>query len=150
MHYTWLSCIKSCIQDPSHGFDAIKWVAYILFMDLRQSIWDCNALFSNWRDYLSWSLGWVFHGECTNVYGYILDSTYNDLWHWLSSSHNVTKLLCCMSSQPWESIELVLRSSIALTCEWDLKMVIYSLWIGSTLIKVGSNKYSQDRHHDIS
>lgn len=32
----------------------------------------------------------------------------------------------------------------------DPKMVIYSLWIRSLLIKIGDNNFSQDKHHDIS
>ena len=61
-------------------------------------------------DDLSWSLGWVFHGECISVYGYTLDKTYSELWHWLLDSHDFTKQLYCMSFQPWENIELVLMS----------------------------------------
>ena len=32
-----------------------------------QSSRDCSAPPSNWRDALSWSSGWVSHGECTSV-----------------------------------------------------------------------------------
>ena len=39
---------------------------------------DCSTLPPNWRDDLSWSLGWVSYGECTRVYGYILDKTYGE------------------------------------------------------------------------
>ena len=41
---------------------------------------DCSTLPFNWRDDLSWSLGWVSYGECTSVYGYILDKTYGESW----------------------------------------------------------------------
>ena len=44
---------------------------------LRQSIWDCSALLSNWRDEESWSSGYDSYGECTNVYDYILDKIYS-------------------------------------------------------------------------
>ena len=50
----------------------------------------------------------------------------------------ISALIYCMGSQPWENIELM-----ALTNGWDPKVVIYFLQIGSLLIKVGSNKYSQ-------
>ena len=33
----------------------------------------------------------------------------------LSSSHDLTKLLHCVVSQPWENIELVLKLAVALT-----------------------------------
>ena len=81
---------------------------------------------------------------------YTLDKTYDESWHWLLNSHNLTKLLCCVDSQPWENIKLLLTFLMILTYGWDLKVVICSLWIGSLLIKAGDNSYSQDRHHDIS
>ena len=61
----------------------------------------------------------------------------------LSSSHEHIKLLHCVVFQPWENIEFVLKLTMALTYEWDYKPIIYSLWIGSLLIEVDSNKYSQ-------
>ena len=69
------------------------------------------------------------------MYDYILDKTYSESRYWLLSSYDFTKLLCCMSSQPWENIELILKLSMALTSKWDTKVVICSLWIGSLLIK---------------
>ena len=73
-------------------------------------------------------------------------------------SHNIkllnyddfTKLLYCINSQPWKGVKLVLKSSVALIYEWDPKVVIYSILIKPLLIKTGDNKYSQDRHHNIS
>ena len=84
------------------------------------------------------------------MYDYILDKTYNESRYWLLSSYDFTKLLCCMSSQPWENIELILKLSMALTSKWDTKVVICSLWIGSLLIKTSGNRYSQDKCNDIS
>ena len=55
-----------------------------------------------------------------------------------------------MSSQPWEDDELMLKSLLALTYKWDSKVIIYFLWIKLLLMKVSDNKYTQDRHHDIS
>ena len=60
-----------------------------------------------------------------------------------------TNLLYCIDSQLWKNIELVMMSLVTLTYEWDSKMVIYSLKIGSLLIKAGNNRYSQDRYYDI-
>ena len=62
----------------------------------------------------------------------------------LSSSHNLIKLLHCVISQPWENIELVLKLAMTLTYRWDCKLIIYSLWIESLLMEVGSNNYSQE------
>ena len=47
-------------------------------------------------------------------------------------------------------IELMLSSLVVLTYMWDLKMVMYSIWIELLLIMIGGNKYSQDKYHDIS
>ena len=46
--------------------------------------------------------------------------------------------------------KLVMRSSMVFAYEWDLKVVIYSLWIRLLLIKVGGKIYSQNKHHHIS
>ena len=59
----------------------------------------------------------------------------------LSSSHDLTKLLYCVVSQPWENIELVLKLTMTLTYEWDCKLIIYSLWIDSLLMEARSNRY---------
>lgn len=40
------------------------------------------------------------------------------------ASHDLTKLLYCMSFQSWDNIELVLRFLVNLTYEWNLKVVI--------------------------
>ena len=55
----------------------------------------------------------------------------------ISSDHDFTKLL-----QPWENIEFVLKLVVALTYEWNHKLIIYSLWIELLLMEIGSNKYS--------
>ena len=59
----------------------------------------------------------------------------------LANSHDFTKLLCCIATKHWENTELKLI--MALTNEWDPKVVIYSLWIGSLLIEASNNIYSQ-------
>ena len=40
-----------------------------------------------------------FHGEFTCVIGYTLVWTYSESGNWLSSNHDPTKLVYCMSSQ---------------------------------------------------
>ena len=59
---------------------------------LKQSIWDYNIPPLNQMDNLSWSSIWVSHDEYTNVHDYTLNKS-GESWHWLSSSHNFTKLL---------------------------------------------------------
>ena len=45
----------------------------------------------------------------------------------LSSSHDFTKLLQCIVSQPWENLKLVPKLIVDLTNEWNPKVIIYSL-----------------------
>ena len=54
-----------------------------------------------------------------------------------------------LGSQPWEDTKLMLRCLVTLTYQWDPKVVIYFLWIGSLLIKEDDNRYTQYRNHDI-
>ena len=61
----------------------------------------------------------------------------------LLSSHDFTKLLYCIVSQPWENIEFVQKLVVALTYKWDRKLIIYSLWIASLLVEASNNRYSQ-------
>ena len=77
---------------------------------------------------------WNYHGECTSVYDYTLEMTYDKLWHWLLGSHDFTKLLYNMISPPWEDTELLLLYMVALTYGWNPKMVAYYLWIRSLLM----------------
>ena len=67
----------------------------------------------------------------------------------LSSSHDFTKLFHYVVSQPWENIKFVLKLVVALTYEWDCKLIIYFLWIELLLIETITNKYFQWRHYDI-
>ena len=55
-----------------------------------------------------------------------------------------------MLFQLWEGTKFVLKFVVALTYGWNHEVVIYSLCIGSLLMKVNDNSYSQYRHHDIS
>ena len=59
----------------------------------------------------------------------------------LSSSYDFTKLLHYVVSQPWENTEFVVKLTMTLTYEWNHKLIIYSLWIGSLLMEIVSNRY---------
>ena len=48
----------------------------------------------------------------------------------LSSSHNFTKLLHSIVSQPWEDNEFVPKFVVTLTYEWDFKVITYSYGLG--------------------
>ena len=144
-HCTWLRCIRSCTEDLSHGF----------FLQI-------NDLFIVWFMGLGNPLKVIVHHL---LIGGMIDLCYWDgfpmvsalvcmVAHWigpmvsyelrLSSSHDSTKLLHYIGSQHWENIKLVLKLVVvALTYGGDRKLIIYSLWIRSLLIEVGSNRYSQ-------
>ena len=83
------------------------------------------------------------------MYGYTLDKTNDESWDsyqivMTSPNYYVAQTLNLYS------IELGPKSSMVLTYEWDPKVVIYSLKIESLLIKASGNKYSQDKHYNIS
>ena len=71
-----------------------------LVCGLRQPIIGCNELTPKRKDGCFLPLRWVFHDECTSVYGYTLDKTYIESWHkvikllWL---HQATSI-CCLST----------------------------------------------------
>ena len=51
-----------------------------------------------------------------------------------SSIHDLNKLSYYIVSQPGENTKLVWKFAMTLTYEWDLEVVIYSLWIGLLLM----------------
>ena len=143
LHWMWLRCIRSCIKDLSQGFLENRWLVHSQSMGLGnplETIVDHLlirgiASLDNWDGFptVSALVCMVAH------------------WTWptmsrdisLSSCYDFTKSLHCVVSQPWENIELVLKLVVALTCRWDRKLIIYSLWIGSLLMEADSNRHSQ-------
>ena len=143
LHYMWLRYIRSCIEDLSHRFLANRWLVHNRFMGLGNP-WEVVVHYFLIRG----MTGLGYRDEFSMVSALVCMVT-----HWtgliisynlrLSSSHDLIKLLHCVVSQPWENIELVLKLAMTLTYRWDRKLIIYSLWIGSLLMDVGSNRYSQ-------
>ena len=142
-HCTWLWCIGNCTKDPSHGFFARLMNCSQLVHGLRQSIFDYNALPLNYRDDWSWSSRWVFHGECTNVYGYKLDMTYSESWHWLLGIHDSSSYYFEWTLNLIRILSLYWSHQNASTYGCDFKVVIYYIRIKSLLMEVGGNKYFQ-------
>ena len=143
LHCTWLRCIRSCIEDLSHGFFANRLLVHNWFVGLG------NPLEVVVHHLLIGDMaGFSYRNRFPMVSALVCMVT-----HWtghtvshdlrLSSSHDLTKLLHCVVSQPWENIELVLKLAVALTYGWDHKLIIYSFWIGSLLMEASSNRYSQ-------
>ena len=143
LHCTWLGCIRSCIKKLSHGFLANRWLVHNWFVGL------CNML--------EVVVHHLLIGRMTSL-GYwdgfpMVSALMCMVTHWigptvsydlrLSSRHDLIKLLHCVISQPWENIQFVLKLVVPLIYEWDRKLIIYSLWIGSLLMKADSNRYSQ-------
>ena len=132
-----------CTIDPSHGFNANKWLVHNWFMGLGNSLKVVvhhlligRMVGLGYRD----EFPMVCAPVCMVIRWTRLMVSHNLR---LSSSHYLTKLLHCVIYQPWENIELVLKLAMALTYGWDHKLIIYSPWIGSQLMKADSNRYSQ-------
>ena len=141
LHCTWLRCIRSCTEYLTHGFLTNRWLLHSQFMGLG------NPLKVLVHHLLIGVVGLGYWDEFLMVSALVCRVA-----HWigpmvsydlrLSSSHDSTKLLHCIVSQPWENIEFVLKLAMTLTYGWDRKLIIYSLWIGSLLMEVGNNRYS--------
>ena len=127
---------------PSHGFFANKWLIHNYFVGLGNSL---KAIMHHFLIEGMTCLGYWdrFLMVCAlvcMVTHWIGPTMSHDLR--LSRSHDLTKLLYCVISQPWENIEFVLKLAMTLTYGWDRKLIIYSLWIGLLLMKVDDNRYS--------
>ena len=142
LHCTWLECIRSCMEDPSHGFLKSRFV-HSRFMDLG------NRFEGVVHHLLIGGMVGLGHRDRVPM----VSALVYVVTHWIGPMishdirllgiHDFIKLLYCIVSQPWENIEFVKKLAVALTYRWDRKLIIYSLWIRSLLMEVGSNRYSQ-------
>ena len=119
LHCTWLVCIRSWMEDPSHKFLISRWFVHSWFMDLSDPfdaivyyllIGGMTSLDN--RDkvpMVSTLLCIVTH--------YIGPMVSHDTR--LFSSHNFTKLLYYIVSQLWEHIKLVTKLVVTLIYRWD-------------------------------
>ena len=100
---------------------------------------------------MSWSLAWGSHGEYTSVWLHIEQ---NLLWimmqgYQIVMIHQATMLYGLSNLRGyWFYVKINRR--LWLISETNPKVDIYSLWIGTLLMKVGSHRYSQQRRHMIS
>ena len=143
LHYTQLRCIRCCKEDLSHSFLANKWLVHNHFMGLGNPL---EIVVHHLL--IGGMVGLSYQDRLPKVTALVCMVT-----HWtrtmvshdlrLSSSHDLTKLLHCVVSQPWENIVLVLKLAITLSYEWDHKLVIYFVCIRSPVMEAGSNRYSQ-------
>ena len=141
LHCTLLRCIKSCIEDLIHGFLANRWLVHSQFMSLGNPLeFVVNHLLIRGMAGLGYWDGFPMVSALVCMVAHWTGPIVSyDLR--LSSSHDSTKLLHYVVSQPWENIKVVLKLTMALTYRWDRKLIIYSLWMGLLLMKVGSNRY---------
>ena len=149
-HCTWLRCISSYTEDPSHGFFGSGWFVHSWFMDLNNpfEIIVYYILIEGMIGIDHWNRIPMENTSVCMITHWIELMVSHDVS--LLSSYDLIKLLYCMISQvSWENIELVLKFVVILTCERDLKVVVYSLWIELLLMKTG-DKYPQLKYHDIS
>ena len=143
LHCTWFRCIRICIEDLSHGFLVNRWLVHNGFMGLSNPLKVVvHYLLIGGMVGLGYQDGFPMVSALVCMVTYWTRPTMSHDWR-VSSSHNLTKLLHYVVSQPWENVELVLKLVVVLTYKWDHKLIIYFLWIGSLLIEFGSNRYSQ-------
>ena len=143
LHCMWLRCIRSCIKDLSHGFLVNRWLVHNWFMGLGNPL---EVVVHHFL--IGGMIGLGYQDGFPMVSALVRIVTH---WIWpmvshdlrLSSSHDLTKLLHYFVSQPWDNIELMLKLVMNFTYGWYRKLIIYSLWIGSLLMEIGNNRYSQ-------
>ena len=142
LHYTWLRCIRSCIEDLSHGFLENRWFVHSRFMGLGNplEVLVHHLLIGGMVSLSYWDGFPMVSTLVCMVAHWVGPMVSYDLR--LSSSHDSTKLLHCIVSQPWENIKLVLKLAVTLTYKWDHKLIIKFLWTRLLLMEVDSNKYS--------
>ena len=142
-HCTWLRCIRSCTKDLSHGFLANRWLVHNRFMGVGNPLKVVVHLL------LIGGMASLGYWDGFPMVSVLVCMVAHWIWPMvsyelrLSSSHDSTKVLHCIVSQPWNNIKLMLKSVVTLTYRWECELIIYSLWIGSLLIETCSNKYSQ-------
>ena len=143
LYCTWLKSIRSYTEDLSHGFLENRWLVHNWFMSLGNPLEVVvhHLLIKGMTGLGYWDKFPMVSALVCVVTQRTRPMMSHDLR--LSSSHNLTKLLHYVVSQPWENIEFVLKLVVALTYGWDHKLIIYSLWIESLLMEPSSNMYSQ-------
>ena len=143
LHCTWLRCIRSGREDLIHEFLANIWLVHNWFVGLGNPLEVVvHHLIIRGMTGLGYRNGFLIVSALVCMFTQWTGPTVShDLR--LSSSHDLTELIHCVVSQPWENIEFMLKLVVALTYRWYHKLIIYSLWIRSLLMEVGSNRYSQ-------
>ena len=104
LHCTWLRCIRSCTEDPSHRFLANKWLVHNRFMGLVNPLKAIvhHLLIGGMAGLGYWDRFPMVSALVCMVAHWIGPMVSYDLR--LSSSHNFTKLLHCEYSLNLERI----------------------------------------------
>ena len=139
----WLRCIRSCTKDLSNRFLENRLLAHNEFMGIRNPLEVVvhHLLIGEMVGLSYWDGFPMVSALVCMVAHWIRPMVSYDLR--LSSNHESTNLLYFVVSQPWENFEFMLKLAVALTYEWDRKLIIDSLWIGSLLMEADSKRYSQ-------
>ena len=118
LHCTWLRCTRSCIENLSHEFLANRWLVHRRFMGLGNPLEVVvHHLLIGDMVNLSYRDGFLMVSALVCMATHWTGPTVSHDWR-LSSSHDLTMLLHCVISQPWDNIELVLKLAVALTYGW--------------------------------
>ena len=142
MYCTWLEYIRSCTEDPSQEFLVRRWLVHNHFICLNNSLEVVvhHLLIGRMISLDCWDGVPMVSALVYMIIHWIRSTVSHDIR--ISSKHDFTNLLYYIVSQPWENIKLVQKLAVALIYGWDRKLVIYSIWIESLLMKVGSNRHS--------
>ena len=110
-----------------------------------QSSRDYSAPPPNRSDDLSWSSGWVYHGECTSVCD-ALDMAYNESWHKAINCPNSPIYYTAWSLNFKRILSLCQNQQETFTYGWDRKVIIYPYRLGhywwrlvaTSILKIGT------------
>ena len=122
LNCTWFKCIKRYIEDLSNGsfqIDDLFTIVHNRFMGLDNLL---DVVVHHFL--IGKMIGLDYQDEFLIVNTLVCMVTH---WTWstmshdlrLSSSHDLTKLLHCVISQPWENIKFMLKLAMTLTYRWD-------------------------------
>ena len=143
LHCMWLGYIRSYMEDPSHRFLAIEWLVHSPFVDLGNPLEVVvhHLLIEGVASLSYWNGFPMVSALVCMVTHWIGPMVSHELR--LSSSYDLTKLLHCVVSQPWENIEIMLKLVMTFSYRCDRKPIRYSHWIRLQLMEFSGNRYSQ-------
>ena len=115
LYCTFLRCIRSCTEDLSHGFLANRWLVNNQFIGLGNPLEVVvhHLLIGGMAGFGYWDGFPMVSALVRMVTHWTRPIVSHDLR--LSSKHDLTKLLHCVVSRPWDNNEFMLKLAMTLT-----------------------------------